>query len=133
MSFLSSVVSVKCRFDQVWFRSSVISIKCRFDQVSFRSNIVSIKCHSIKCRSINCRVTLPFRALLRRFLEIGLVPSFSLLHAKAITGCCRPTYKCTSNSCKFLSQSFFSKTSTNDLLLLNYENKFIIIFLFSKL
>ena len=29
MSFRSSVVSTKCRFDQVSFRSSIVSIKCR--------------------------------------------------------------------------------------------------------
>ena len=32
--------------------STVISIKCRFDQMAFRSNAVLIKCRSINYRSI---------------------------------------------------------------------------------
>ena len=42
--FSSTVISIKCPFDQTSFRSSIVSIKCRFDQLSFRSIVVSIKC-----------------------------------------------------------------------------------------
>ena len=33
------------------FRSSVVSIKCHFDEISFRSNVVSINCRVINCHS----------------------------------------------------------------------------------
>ena len=46
------------------FRLSIISIKCRFNQVSLRSNVVFINCRLIKYRSINCRVTNQVNALL---------------------------------------------------------------------
>ena len=44
MSFRRSVVSTKCRldevsFDEVSFRRSVVSTKCRLDEVSFRRNV----------------------------------------------------------------------------------------------
>ena len=45
---LGQIQSCKCSFSlfcQPSFRSSVVSIKCRFDQVSFRSSVVSINCH----------------------------------------------------------------------------------------
>ena len=44
VSFGSSVVWIKCHLDQVSFGSSVVWIKCRLDQVSFGSSVVSIKC-----------------------------------------------------------------------------------------
>ena len=39
----SSVVSIKYRFDPVWFQTNIVSIKCLFDQVSFRSTVVRSK------------------------------------------------------------------------------------------
>ena len=62
MSFRSSVVSIKCHFDQVSFRSSVVSIKCPFDQVSFRSSVVSIKCpfDEVSFRSSVLSIKCPF-------------------------------------------------------------------------
>ena len=34
-SFLSTVILIKCHFNQMSFRAGVLPIKCRFDQVSF--------------------------------------------------------------------------------------------------
>ena len=49
LNIRSSVVSIKCRIDQLSFQSSVVSIKCRFDQVSFQLSVVAIECRVVEC------------------------------------------------------------------------------------
>ena len=44
--FLSTVILIKCRFDQISFQSRVISIKCSFNQTLFRLSVVLINCRN---------------------------------------------------------------------------------------